>query len=82
MLNPIATITFLEGAPLLNGLLLTLLFSFFGLAIMLSGFRIIDKFTPGVLGEELTVKKNVALAIVVGAMILGLSIIIAAALIG
>jgi putative membrane protein len=43
---------------------------------------VIDRITPYKLWEELVEKQNVALAIVVGAMALGVSIIVAAAVHG
>jgi len=49
---------------------------------MFIGFRVIDRITPGDLSTELIQNKNTALAIVVASMILGISIIIAAAISG
>lgn len=68
--------------PLLNGVVLTITFAAVGILIMLCAYKIIDGVTPGNLGKELTENKNVALAIVVGSMVVGVSIIISAALLG
>ena len=46
------------------------------------GFFLIDKLTPYNLWEELVKEKNVALAIVVGCVSIGLCLIIAAAVLG
>ena len=63
-------------------LLSSLLYSFIGVAMFWISFLIIDKFTPYNLWKEITEEKNIALAIVVGAMCLGIAIIVAAAIHG
>jgi putative membrane protein len=60
----------------------SILFAFVGVMVFWLCFVIIDKMTPYDLWAELVEKKNVALAIVVGAMCLGISIIVAAAVHG
>ena len=55
------------------------IFSILGLVIFGIAFIIIDKLTPYDLWREITEKQNVAVAILVGAVALGISIIIAAA---
>jgi uncharacterized membrane protein YjfL (UPF0719 family) len=60
----------------------SILFALIGVIIFWLCFVIIDKLTPYKLWEELVEKQNVALAIVVGAMCLGISIIVAAAVHG
>jgi putative membrane protein len=60
----------------------SILFAFVGVLVFWVCFVIIDKLTPYQLWIELVEKKNVALAIVVGAMCLGISIIVAAAVHG
>jgi putative membrane protein len=79
---PLSTIVVVENSGLLNALVLTVLFSVLGLGILLAGYRVIDLCTPGSLGKELIDNKNVALALVVASMILGLAYIIAAAIAG
>jgi putative membrane protein len=63
-------------------LLNSLVYSVLGLIVFCVGFAIIDRLTPYDLWKELVKEKNVALAIVVGAISLGLCIIIAAAIHG
>jgi putative membrane protein len=63
-------------------LLNSLVYSVLGLIVFCVGFVIIDRLTPYDLWKELVKEKNVALAIVVGAISLGLCIIIAAAIHG
>jgi len=56
-----------------------LVYSTLGIAVFLAAFAIVDKITPYDLWREIVESKNVALAIMVGAMSLGMCIIIAAA---
>ncbi|MBL9201478.1 MAG: DUF350 domain-containing protein [Opitutaceae bacterium] len=56
------------------------LFSFIGILAAIAGYKIFDKCTPGDLHQEIVQNKNVAAAIVAGAVILGVCIIIAAAM--
>jgi uncharacterized membrane protein YjfL (UPF0719 family) len=60
-------------------LLNALLYSLLGIVIFLVAFVIIDKMTPYQLWKEIVEEKNAALAILVGAMSLGICLIIAAA---
>jgi uncharacterized membrane protein YjfL (UPF0719 family) len=59
-----------------------LLFAAIGIAAAVIGFKIFDKCTPGDLNKEILENKNVAAAIVAGAVILGICIIIAASMLG
>lgn len=63
-------------------LLASAIYAIAGLVIFCVGFIVIDKLTPYNLWQELVEKKNTALAIVVGMVALGLSIIVAAAIHG
>jgi len=60
----------------------TLLYALLGVLIFWLSFIVVDKLTPYNLWEEIVEKQNVALGIVVGAMSLGISIIVAAAVHG
>lgn len=60
----------------------SILYALIGVAMFWVSFLIIDKITPYDLWQELVEKQNMALAIVVGAMSLGISIIVAAAVVG
>ena len=55
-------------------------FSFLGVLIFWTSFLLIDKLTPYHLWKEIIEEHNTALAIVVGAMSLGICIIIAASI--
>jgi putative membrane protein len=57
-------------------------FSFLGVLIFWVCFRLMDRLTPYLLWKEIIEEHNVALAIIVGAMSLGICIIIAAAIHG
>jgi putative membrane protein len=60
----------------------SIVFALIGVVIFWLCFILIDKLTPYKLWEELVEKQNVALAIVVAAMSLGISMIVAAAIHG
>jgi putative membrane protein len=60
----------------------SLIYSVLGLVVFCLGFLVIDKLTPYNLWEELVKEKNVALAIVVGCVSIGLCLIISAAVHG
>jgi len=59
-----------------------LLFSAIGVAAAIAGYRLFDKCTPGDLSREIIENRNVAAAIVAAAVILGVCLIIAAAMLG
>jgi len=59
-----------------------IVFAFLGVIIFWVSFIVIDLMTPYKLWKEIIEEKNSALAIVVGAMSLGICIIIAAAIHG
>jgi len=58
----------------------SIVYSIVGLAVFCAGFVIIDKLTPYNLWQEIVKEKNVALAIVVGCVSIGLCLIIASAI--
>ena len=60
----------------------SILYALIGVLVFWISFIVIDKLTPYSLWEELVEKQNVALGIVVGAMCLGISVIVAAAIHG
>jgi uncharacterized membrane protein YjfL (UPF0719 family) len=59
-----------------------LIFAFIGIAVAIAGYKLFDKCTPGDLNREILEHRNIAAAIVAGAVILGVCIIVAAAMIG
>jgi putative membrane protein len=60
----------------------SIVFALIGVVIFWLCFIIIDKLTPYKLWEEIVEKQNIALGIVVAAMCLGISVIVAAAIHG
>ncbi|MBU1221139.1 DUF350 domain-containing protein [Myxococcota bacterium] len=58
----------------------TLIYSLMGLVIALFGYKVYDWITPFDLRKELEIDQNTALGIVCGAIIIGLCIIVAAAI--
>lgn len=63
-----------------TALLNSILYSFIGFVMLTTGFYLYDKLTPWQLFKEIVEEQNIAIAIVVGAMALGISNIIAAAI--
>lgn len=64
----------------LNNILSAVTFAVIGIVIFVAFFLIIDWITPYDLWKEINEEKNVALAILVGAVALGLCLIIASAI--
>ena len=60
-------------------LLNAVVYAALGILIFVFAFAIVDKMTPYHLWKEIVEDKNVALAVLVGAMSIGMCIIIAAA---
>jgi putative membrane protein len=58
----------------------SIVYALIGVIVFWACFVIIDKLTPYHLWHELVEKQNVALALVVAAMCLGVSVIVAAAI--
>ena len=66
----------------LNYIVNSVVFSVLGLLVFAVGFWVFDRFTPYNLWKEINQDKNVALAIVVGSISIGICIIIASAIHG
>ena len=60
----------------------SLVYSIIGIGICVIGFFSFDKITPYHLWKEIIEEKNLALAIVVGAMTIGIALIISSAIHG
>lgn len=58
------------------------LFSAIGISAAIIGYKVFDKCTPGDLHREIIENKNIAAAIVGGSVIIGVCLIIAAAMLG
>jgi len=64
--------------PLTN-VINALVFAFLGIVIFAAAFFLLDKLTPYHLWKEIVQEHNIALAILVGALSIGICLIIAAA---
>lgn len=58
------------------------LFGSIGIVMAIFGYKLFDACTPGQLHREIVEEKNVAAAIIGGSVILGVCVIIAAAMLG
>ncbi|MER3430344.1 MAG: DUF350 domain-containing protein [Blastocatellia bacterium] len=67
---------------LLPVLLTTLIFVLIGLIIFAIAFFVIDKITPFSIRKEIEEDQNIALAILIGSMIIGIALIISSAIQG
>ncbi|WP_291980734.1 DUF350 domain-containing protein [Luteitalea sp.] len=67
-------------ATLLSNLISALVFAGLGISVFLLTFLIIDRLTPYTLWREIIDEHNTALAVLIGAVALGMSLIIAAAI--
>jgi putative membrane protein len=68
------------GQTLLNNVASATAFSFLGILVFVITFLIVDMVTPYQLWKEIVEDKNTALAILIGALSLGICIIIASAI--
>ena len=57
----------------------TLVFGLIGIIVAIVGFKLYDAVTPFHIEREICEKQNIAVAILSGSMILGISLIVAAA---
>ena len=64
----------------LGNIIAALVFAFIGIVVFVIAFLLMDKLTPYHLWKEIVQDQNMALAILVGAMSIGICIIIAAAI--
>jgi putative membrane protein len=58
-------------------LVMTLMFGGLGIGLAILGFKLFDLLTPGKLEEEIVNKQNIAAAILGGAIVIGICIIVA-----
>jgi uncharacterized membrane protein YjfL (UPF0719 family) len=65
---------------LMPNLIAALVYAALGIVIFIFAFVLLDRLTPGSLWKEIIEEKNVALAVMVGGISIGLSIVIAAAI--
>ena len=86
-----ATLAFAESAAVMDGvspmklwehLLAAVVFSLIGIAVLGICFKLMSKLSPFSIKKEIEEDQNVALAVIMGAVIIGMSIIIAAAILG
>ena len=64
-------------ASLLDSVISTLVFSVLGIALAIGGFKLFDLVIPFNLEKEICEKNNIAAAILGGAMVLGICLIVA-----
>jgi uncharacterized membrane protein YjfL (UPF0719 family) len=70
------------GPTLIRHLIAAIVFALVGVVVLAASFYVIARISPFCIVKEIEEDQNVALAIMVSSVILGLSIIIAAAILG
>ncbi len=65
-----------------GALLATLAFGLVGIFLAIAGFKLFDAFTKFDLEKEICDNRNMAVAVLCGAMLLGICLIVAAAIVG
>ena len=63
-------------------LLAVVVFSLIGIVVFIGGLFLVEKLTPFSINHEILEEHNTAVAIVLGAIIIGMSLIIAASVLG
>lgn len=63
-------------------ILATILYATIGILVFVVSFVLVDKLTPGELWKEIIERQNIAVAVLAGAVAIGISSIIAAAVHG
>jgi uncharacterized membrane protein YjfL (UPF0719 family) len=71
-----------HAQSLVEAIAYMVIFAGIGIILAVVGYKIFDKCTPGDLNKEILEHRNIAAAIVAGAVILGICLIIAAAMLG
>ena len=67
-------------STLISNVIAAVVFAVLGIAVFLAAFFVVDRITPYALWKEIVDEHNSALAILIGLVALGISIIIAAAI--
>jgi uncharacterized membrane protein YjfL (UPF0719 family) len=67
-------------ATFVSDMITALVFAAIGIVVLFTAFATVDRLTPYALWKEIIDEHNTALAILVGAIALGISIIVAAAI--
>ena len=70
----------IDWNALVNLVIQCVIFSLIGIVMFFIAFFLIDKLTPFSINKEIEQDQNVALGIVIGSMVLGIAIIVAAAI--
>ena len=80
---PLQSLALVDFPALGGPLLATVIYALVGILLMVLGFKVFDWITPRVdLQKELAEKHNIAVAIICGAVILGVACIVAVAVKG
>ena len=70
----------MDMTTMLYNVIAAIVFAVIGIGVFLLSFKVIDRLTPYTLWKEIIEEHNTALAVLIGLIALGISIIIAAAI--
>jgi putative membrane protein len=71
----------MSSPDFLSHLLSAVIYAVLGIVIFVAGFVLVDRLTPGSMWQELMEHRNVALGVTMAGIAIGLSIVIAAAIV-
>jgi putative membrane protein len=81
-MHPLALLPLAQAALAVGPLFSIAIYSLVGIGLAILGYKLFDFCTPGNLTDEIVNKSNVAAAVVGAAVILGVCLIVAAAIVG
>lgn len=81
-MNPVTSSPGWHAQSLGQAVAYLVFFAIIGIVLAIVGYKTFDRFTPGHLHKEIVEHRNIAAAIIGGSVILGVCIIIAAAMLG
>ncbi len=81
-MNPHPALILAEATLSVSPFLSILVYTFAGVALAILGYKLFDLCTPGDLHEEIIKNRNVAAALIGAAIIIGVCLIVAAAIMG
>jgi uncharacterized membrane protein YjfL (UPF0719 family) len=81
-MNPHLPLVLAEATLSFSPLLSVVVYAFAGIGLAILGYKLFDLCTPGDLHEEIVKNRNTAAALIGAAIIIGVSIVVAAAIMG
>ncbi len=80
-MNSLNVILAMQSSSFQDGVISTLIYAVIGIVVAVVSYFIVDMLIPGKMGKQIAEDKNLSIAVVAAAMILGICMIIAASII-